>query len=493
MRFIFGLWTMAVALTVSVVAAYYSIIGLTAIFAAAFIPIIIMGATLEIAKVTAAVWLHSFWIDASILIKAYLLCAIVILMLITSMGIFGFLSKAHIEQAADSGSVTAQIDRLDQEIVRQQQGIERANVAISNFDNRVDDADINIQGRIESQERIIADIATRLERDIFTQNQMITQELSILSPLQEELNRVREQRQELSTARQAKDIRTLQALVGAKVDGVSGPNTRQRITEYQQRLDSRQSEILSELERLQTSDNPAVQQARIEITRLQQAANAEIARAQEAINSFRNQLVSVTTADNSEGIGVQEAIIVTANNKVDEILTRKFELESELRILEVEVGPVKYIAELIYGETNPDLLEEAVRWVIVLIVLVFDPLAIVLVLAGLSILHRKIKSIDIPPEMPHNDTVQPEPEEPASETMNRQAPDDKPASVPSKSPPLAFTAKEQAEQTASAHNPSDSKDKPPGYKGNTNAITLAGRRTGKSRKLPQNNRIINDK
>jgi hypothetical protein len=408
MRYIFGIWTMAVALAVSAVAAYYSIIGLTAIFAAAFIPIVIMGVALEVAKITTAVWLHTFWNEAAFLTKAYLTCAIVVLMLITSMGIFGFLSKAHIEQSASSGGLVAQIERLDQNVLRQQQTIERATTAIDSFGERVSSADNDIQARIEAQERLISDITTRLERDISTQNQLVTQGSADI--LQQELQQVRSQRTALNSAQQANDVAGLQALVGAKVDSVLGPATSRAISEFSSSLDARQSELIAALE-LQ-SDDPAAAASRQEITRLQQTANAEIARAQEAINAFRTQLISVTTVDNTDNIAAQEQLIAAANVRIDELLEDKFALEGELRILEVEVGPVKYIAELVYGETTPDILEESVRWVIVILVLVFDPLAIVLVIAGISVTTRK--PIDNQPDNSYN---KPEPEQiPESES-----------------------------------------------------------------------------
>lgn len=409
MKFLFGIWTIAIALTVSAVAAYYSIIGLTAIFAAAVIPVVIMGVTLEIAKVTTAIWLHSFWNESPFLTKAYLTCAVVALMLITSMGIFGFLSKAHIEQASSSQGMAAQIERVDQEISQQRQSIERANIAISSFGHRVSTADTDIQSRIALQERLIADITSRLERDINTQNQMISQSNTVLAPLNSELERIREQRQALSDAQQANDVPRIQAIVGAKVDGELGANTRRLMNEFTARLDAQQSEIINKLESLQSADNPNTIAAQAEVTRLQQAANAEIAKAQDAINSFRNQLISITTTDNTADISLQEANINTANAKIDELLSRKFDLEGELRKLEVEVGPVKYIAEFVYGEANTEVLEAAVRWVIIIIVFVFDPLAIVLVLAGLRILENK--PVDTNPGRPYNNISADVPEE----------------------------------------------------------------------------------
>ena len=93
-----GILVLVTALAISAVAIYYSVVGLVAIFAAAAVPIMIMGGTLEIAKLVTAVWLHKYWHQAKWWLKYYLVGAVVVLMFITSMGIFGFLSKAHIEQ-----------------------------------------------------------------------------------------------------------------------------------------------------------------------------------------------------------------------------------------------------------------------------------------------------------------------------------------------------------------------------------------------------------
>jgi lysozyme family protein len=211
---------------------------------------------------------------------------------------------------------------------------------------------------------------------------------------------------DLSDAIQTNDVRSLQRIVGVSIDGVMGSNTNRAVIAYTTGLDTQQTEITMAL--AQQANDPRAEASRTEINRLQQSANAEIGRAQEAINAFRTQLINVTTADNSDSIVEQELIIDAANDEVSELITRKFELQSELRLLEVEVGPVKYIAELVYGESNPDLLEEAVRWVILILVVVFDPLALVLVIAGLSIMHKPTK-LDNLPEPLHN--MPPEPDE----------------------------------------------------------------------------------
>ncbi len=97
---LFGILTMFIALCISAVAIYYSVAGLVAIFAAAAIPIIIMGSVLEIGKLVTAVWLHWYWRKAAWWLKTYLSIAVLVLMFITSMGIFGFLSKAHIANSS---------------------------------------------------------------------------------------------------------------------------------------------------------------------------------------------------------------------------------------------------------------------------------------------------------------------------------------------------------------------------------------------------------
>lgn len=397
MKFLFGIWTVTVALTVSAVAAYYSIIGLTAIFAAAVIPVIIMGAVLEVAKITAAIWLHSFWHQAPVLMKLYLVSATVILMLITSMGIFGFLSKAHIEQAANSVELIAQTEQLQAEIDRQEHSIELSNLALSEISNRAENNDVSIQNRIATQERLIDSISNRLDRDVRIQNEIIQQEQTVLIPLQNQLAQIETQQQRLSELSQGSDIRALQSFVGAGVDGRRGPDTNRRILEFEQQFNEQRVGLIDELNQLRQTDNPRVTAARTTISNIQQTAREEIAQAQAAINAFRTQLIETTSIDRTQEIALQEQRIITARSEIELLISEKFKLESSIRQLEAEVGPIKYIAELVYGQTNTRLLEQSVRWVIVLIVLVFDPLAIILVLAGISLLAK-----------PRIDTVKPQ-------------------------------------------------------------------------------------
>ena len=105
--------TFLAAFLLSGIAAYYSIIGLAAIFTGAFWPVVIMGGALEFAKLVTASWLYRNWKETSFLLKSYLTAAVVVLMLITSMGIFGFLSKSHIDSTLDAGANSVEIKTLN--------------------------------------------------------------------------------------------------------------------------------------------------------------------------------------------------------------------------------------------------------------------------------------------------------------------------------------------------------------------------------------------
>ena len=231
-------------LIISAVAIYYSVIGLTAIFSAAVIPIIVMGSALEVGKLVCASWLKANWERAPAYMKYYMISAVAILMLITSMGIFGFLSKAHTDQNLVSGDVQSKIAIYDEKIKTARENIEANRKQLKQMDEAVD----QVMGR--SQDEKGADKANNIRRS-----------------------------QQRDRNALAKDIETNQKL------------------------------------------------------------------------------------------------IATLNDQAAPI-------RAEVRKVEAEVGPIKYIAAFIYGETNEGLLEKAVTWVIILIVIVFDPLAVIMLLAA---------------------------------------------------------------------------------------------------------------
>ena len=134
---LFGILTLLVGLAISVVAAWYSIVGLMAIFAAAKIPIAIMGAVLEVGKLLTASWLYQYWDKTNTLLKSYFTIAVVVLMFITSMGIFGFLSKAHMDQTLTVGDNSLLIERIDRKIEREKVKITDAETVVAQLDKTV--------------------------------------------------------------------------------------------------------------------------------------------------------------------------------------------------------------------------------------------------------------------------------------------------------------------------------------------------------------------
>ena len=139
------------ALSISGVAIYYSVLGLAAIFAAAKVPIYIMGGVLEVAKLVTASWLYQNWKNIPFLLKTYLTTAVAILMIITSLGIFGFLSKAHIEQATPAADITAKISNYDERILREENKIVNLTAKIQ----RIEDGSGNADELIAREQSII--------------------------------------------------------------------------------------------------------------------------------------------------------------------------------------------------------------------------------------------------------------------------------------------------------------------------------------------------
>jgi hypothetical protein len=135
---IFGLITLLTALVISISAAIYSILGLTAIFSAAYWPIVILGGSLEFGKIVTTLWLHKYWLVAELRYKLYLSFAVIVLMVMTSMGVFGFLSKAHSDQAVPTGDIAAQIELVDTKLQTQKENINAARKVLSQMDGAVD-------------------------------------------------------------------------------------------------------------------------------------------------------------------------------------------------------------------------------------------------------------------------------------------------------------------------------------------------------------------
>ena len=236
--------TLGTSLSIAGVAAWYSIAGLMAIFSGAAVPIAIMGGVLEVGKLVTASWLHNNWKGVEWWLRTYLVTAVVVLMLITSLGIFGFLSKAHLEHSVSVGGNNAlQIENLERQIGNEQRTVKDAETVLAQLDA------------------------------------------------------------------------TVQTLID--YDRIRGPEgalaTRKAQTEEREALNAQINDAFSSIEQLQEELAP---------------------------------------------------------------------LKQEQLSIEVEVGPLKYIAELIYGDAAKDMFDEAVRIVILLLIFVFDPLAVALLLVA---------------------------------------------------------------------------------------------------------------
>jgi hypothetical protein len=251
---ILALLTLLSAISISAVAALYSLLGLAAIFSAAKIPVLLMGGVLEVSKLVTASWLYNNWKRTPILLKSYLTIAVVVLVFITSMGIFGFLSKAHLDQTISAGDNTLEITQIEKQIDRQNKRIVDADTVIEQLDKSV--------------------------------------------------------------------------------------------------------QTLIDYDRIRGKDGA------IAVRETQKEERASL-----------------------------NSIIKEASDNIAELNSKKLELSKEQLAIEAEVGPLKYIAELIYGDEAKDHFDEAVRYVILLLIFVFDPLAVLLLIAANQSLrdYRKVK------------------------------------------------------------------------------------------------------
>ena len=356
---ILGIITLLSALTISAVAIYYSVAGLAAIFAAAVVPIIIMGVALEVGKLVTAVWLHKQWSRAVWWLKTYLSIAVVVLMFITSMGIFGYLSKAHIEQTSLSQEQVALIGTLEDKESRSTFKIDRWTEEMSKLmkgeDVRVDNLIANEQEELDKINALIKqekdDVRVDFDKQIQLQNDRLKQ---AAERKEADINAAAE-RFKNSLGGGAKYDKAVEV---AKANELSVASAAQK-----------------EIQRINGLLNDAL--AKVEEKYADQIKNI-----QTRITDLRNQ-ANNKTVDIESRVKELEGFIDSEQLIIDQVREQKFEYEKEYRKLEAEVGPIKYIAEFIYGDqADQNLLEAAVRWVIIVIIFVFDPLAVLLLIAS---------------------------------------------------------------------------------------------------------------
>ena len=356
---ILGILTLLSALTISAVAIYYSVAGLAAIFAAAVIPIIIMGVALEVGKLVTAVWLHRHWQQATWWLKTYLSVAVFVLMFITSMGIFGFLSKAHIEQTSMSQEQVALIETIDDKLVRSQAKIERWS---GEMDRLLKGEDVRVDNLIDREQQELDkiysliksekdDIRVDFDKQIQLQNDRIEQ----------------------ARVRKEADIKAAKDRFEGSLGGGS------KYDEAVEKAKSNELSVASSAQREIRNINAKLNDA---LSAVDTKYAADIKVIQDRIQDLRNQ-ANNKTQDIEGRIIELEGFIDKEQESIDQVREEKFNYEKTYRKLEAEVGPIKYIAEFIYGENaDQNLLEAAVRWVIIIIIFVFDPLAVLLLIAS---------------------------------------------------------------------------------------------------------------
>ena len=371
--------TLFTGLAISAVAIYYSVAGLAAIFAAAAIPVVIMGTVLEVSKLVAALWLKWNWYRAPSLLKYYLLSAVVVLMIITSIGIFGFLSKAHVEQTAKATQGQAQIQQLDQEIERRQLDLEQRQQRVQQLETQGSSVDVNIQSQIDQEQQRIDRVLERTQPAIDQQQAIIDRQIALYN---QRIQQIEQQIALLEAAISSQDIAKAQSIVGAEADGRWGPQTARAVREWQLARDQERQQLINNFDQA-VNQSPAVIAAQQEIQRLRQAAEQQIADSNQLIARLRSQLGQASATSLESQLEDQQTIIAQTRNEIQQMSAERFELATEYRKLEAEVGPIKYIAQFVYGhDAGQDLLERAVTWLIIVIIIVFDPLAVLLLLAS---------------------------------------------------------------------------------------------------------------
>src|SRR5210317_1001201 len=356
---ILGILTFICALTISAIAIYYSVAGLAAIFAAAVVPIIVMGVALEVGKLVTAVWLHRYWKKATWWLKAYLSTAVLVLMFITSKGIFGFLSKAHIEQTSLSQEQVALIETLEDKETRSQAKIDRWR---GELDRLLKGEDVRVDSLITSEQDNLDKIYVRIksEKDAFRADAKFE---------------IEQQQLRIEQAQERRDAEI--AAAEKKFEGSLGGTKA-----YEEAVSKAKANELSVASRAQKEILAVNEQLDKDLKAVDSNYAKDIADINKRINDLRNQ-ANNKTQDIDGRITELEGFIDGEQKKIDEVNEEKFGYEKEYRKLEAEVGPIKYIAEFIYGEqADTNLLEAAVRWVIIIIIFVFDPLAVLLLIAS---------------------------------------------------------------------------------------------------------------
>jgi len=352
--------TLLSALSISGVAIFYSVIGLATIFPGAFVPVVIMGGVLEVGKLITASWLYRNWKFTPFMLKSYLTIAVIILSLITSMGIFGFLSKAHLEQNLASDTLIQRIQILNDKIDSEKNSIARQNAVIDRLEKSINRSTGTADGDIEVQQSIIKDANEKLKT-------LLTVETNTVRDLNDRLK-----------------------VLDKNVSDILNSNK----SFFNEEKASAELKTSQKTEREQIAVKVAEAQDRI--AELKTDHKIETAEAKRIIATMREGSQE-NKGTFTQDIETAEQKIFDSQGRIDIFIVDKQPLEKSMLTLEAEIGPVKYIAALAvdWGWTDKVETSKAVRWVILIIICVFDPLAVLLLIAANQSLMRRF-----PPEAP---------------------------------------------------------------------------------------------
>ncbi len=348
-------------IAISLVAAYFSIVGLATMFPGSMEAIIIMGSVLEVGKLVAAVWLHKNWGTAFKFLRAYLLAAVIVLSGITSMGIFGFLSKSHVEHSASVDKEQAIVAQIESKIEREKSLI-----------LRLEDKLANLESQKGSSTDVKDETLTRLE--------------SRITEIKEEAETSLTRQRELIESYQSRLKELDEALESSKETGLFSSNKK-----YKELVESQK------LEREQLSTRKLESESKIQS--IIDKTDEDISKTREQIDAISLQKDEViVSTDNTELDKIRSEVEVSYD-KIDELETEKFDYGAKLRALEVEIGPVKYIASVLQDWVGLEVdISEAVRIVIVILIFVFDPLAILLLIAA-TITYSSMREKELPADV----------------------------------------------------------------------------------------------
>jgi uncharacterized protein YqgV (UPF0045/DUF77 family) len=392
----FGLLTLFTALAIAGVAAWFSIAGLMIFFGGMPLSVAIMAGVLEVGKLLTASWLYRYWNETSFALKTYLSSAVIVLMLITSAGIYGYLSKAASDVSSDGAVAFAEVDRLDGQISREENKIDIIEDRILSIGGSVD-----VSESISQQETIRDGAWERVQGDIDYAQGQIDRLRDQLAVLDKAVNDLRNKGVEIVTTDEGG---LFTGDTTEKIDYVAQAN------ELYAQQEQQRADIKVDIDK---------QQANIDSYRLQAQktiddANAEINRLRNNSQSAQDDNLIKIDEFNNQIDGIYDVIAVLKDEK--------FEAESKVRDLEREVGPIKYVAELLYGASDQSVMDKAIRIFILLFVFVFDPLAVMLLIAanqtllryGINLESTGPKNPPTPPKGSKKETILKGPDNPSA-------------------------------------------------------------------------------